>query len=123
TAARRFHGVLYPDSDTGSENYCGSFTQAFAARTFENTLQILNHGADMAFYWCSEDVPGSRKQWGYIGPSGERKNIYWALKALYGNLRPGTNVVQAPSWRPGAPVTGVFVNGGTVYVAAVNTGG
>jgi len=122
TAARRFHGVRYPDSDTESENYCGSFTQAFAARTFENTLQILNHGADMAFYWCSEDFPGSKKQWGYIGPNGERKNIYWALKALYGNLKPGTRVVQAPEWRPGAPVTGVFVDGDTVFVAAVNTG-
>jgi hypothetical protein len=121
TAARRFHGVMYPDSDTESENYCGSFTQAFAARTFENTLQILNHGADMAFYWCSEDFPDSKKQWGYIGPTGGRKNIYWALHALYGNLKPGTRVVQAPEWRPGAPVTGVFVNGATILVAAVNT--
>ncbi|MEK7767763.1 MAG: M24 family metallopeptidase, partial [bacterium] len=47
------------------------------------------------------------------------KTIYEGSKAL----KPGAMGLQARAWRPGAPVSGVFVNGDTIVVAAVNTGG
>ena len=99
----------------------------YAIRVFENTLSLLNHGVNVPFYWCSEDYRDSKKQWGYIGPKGEKKPIYFALKALYGNIRPGTRVVIPPGDMARRSVyAGAFLNGaGTdapvVIVAMANT--
>lgn len=96
TWSRAFHGVRYPDSDTESRNYCGSFTMPYAVRVYENTLALFNHGVAVPFYWCSEDGLDDRKQWGFIGPRGEKKPVYHALRALYGEVRPGSRVVAPP---------------------------
>jgi len=120
----RFHGIRYPHPDNESDNYCASFTMPYAARVYENTLAILNGGANIPFYWCSQDWWGSRKQWGYIGPQGEKKPVYHALRALYGNIKPGSRTAVPPDdmWR--APVySGVYINEAdrTIVVGMANT--
>jgi len=127
TRQTRFHGVPYPHPDYESDNYCASFTMPYAIRVFENTLSLLNHGVNVPFYWCSEDYRGSKKQWGYIGPQGEKKPIYFALRALYGNIRPGTRVVIPPgdmarrSVYAGAFLNDVDTDAPVVIVAMANT--
>jgi hypothetical protein len=127
TRQNRFHGVLYPDSDRESRDYCTSFTVPYAARVYENTLAILNGGANVPFYWSSEDYPGKEKQWGYIGPKGERKPVWYALKGTYGAIRPGSRVVvPPPAMARKTLYAAAFVDEGGpqkgVVVCAVNTG-
>ena len=127
TRQNRFHGVLYPDSDRESKDYCTSFTVPYAARVYENTLAILNGGANIPFYWSSEDSPGKEKQWGYIGPRAERKPVWYALKATYGAIRPGSRVVIPPERMSRKTLyAAAFVDEGGprkgVVVCAVNTG-
>jgi hypothetical protein len=120
----RFHGIRYPHPDTESDNYCASFTMPYAARVYENTLAILNQGANVPFYWSSQDWSGSKKQWGYIGPQGEKKPVYHALRALYGNIKPGSRTVVPPRdmWRASV-YSGVYINeaGRTIIVGMANT--
>jgi hypothetical protein len=97
TRQRTFHGITYPHSDTESAgNYSASFTMPYAIRTYANTLSMLNHGVNSVFYWSSGDVKDSPKQWGYLGPDGEKKPVYHALRSLWGAIRPGSRAVLPP---------------------------
>ncbi len=126
TRQTRFHGTKYPHPDFESENYCASFTMPYAIRVFENALAILNAGANVPFYWCSADYPDSKKQWGLIGPEGEKKPVYFALKALFGNVPPGSRLVVAPEDMTGKSLyAGAFrykgPDGGRIVVALANS--
>lgn len=126
TRQTRFHGIKYPHPDYESVNYSASFTMPYAIRVFENTLAILNTGANVPFYWCSADYRDSKKQWGLIGPDGEKKPVYFALKALFGNVAPGSRLVVPPGEMLGKSVyAAAFLNngpeGGRIVVALANS--
>lgn len=111
-----FHGVDYPNPDE-TETYSSAHTMAYAVRVFENTVALLNLGANTLVYWSAQD---SGKSWGYVDLHGKKKPVYWTLKSLYSKLPPGTRVVQPPDHSESGVYSGVFLHDDRVVVAISN---
>ena len=111
-----FHGVDYPSPDE-TEHYSSAHTMAYAVRAFEDTLALLNLGANTLIYWSAQD---KGKSWGYVDVEGKKKPIYYTLKSLYPKLPPGTRVVRPPSHAEVDVYSGVFLHDRRVIVAIAN---
>ena len=116
TAQRTYHTIEYPNADTSLlndqrfNNYNASYTMPYAIQVFANTLVFLNLGANIVFYWHSEDFHNSAKQWGYVRRDGSKKPVYYTLKAIYGMVEPGSWVITPPSQKNVPLYSGVFYN-------------
>jgi hypothetical protein len=130
-----FHGVQYPqpenrtrfDVDTRHGYYSATNTMPFAVRLVENTLALLNKGANVSFVWqlVDEEVElvRDRKSWGLVDLKGNAKPAFGALKTLCSRIPVGAQVVAAPDQTEHEMYSAAFVHGGQVIVAVANDTG
>jgi hypothetical protein len=113
-----FFGVTYPHGDDyGSWNednvfpyYSVTNCMPYAVRVYENTLGLLNNGANAPFVWQLIDeptevnppgYPGTKhKAWGLLDLWGQPKPVYGALQNLYPKIPVGASVLEplAQDW-------------------------
>jgi len=132
-----FHGVTYPHCDHYGEwdesnvfpYYSVSNTMPYAVRVYENTLGLLNSGANVPFIWQAIDEPtevnppgysgSKRKSWGLLDLWGNPKPAYDALKTLYPEIPVGASVVQA-SAQDSTLYSGALIKDGRLVVGMAN---
>ncbi|MCX5632984.1 MAG: hypothetical protein NTW93_04850, partial [Phycisphaerae bacterium] len=127
-----FNGVTYPlpdnygswDSNHVFPYYSATNTMPYAVRVYENTLALLNSGANAPFIWQlideNTEVTSKKKAWGLIDLWGNSKPVYEALKTLCPKIPVGAKVVQPPSQSANNLYVGVFVDGNTVVIGITN---
>jgi hypothetical protein len=138
THARRFNGVEHPHGDRYGEwdadkvfpYYSVTNTMGYAVRVYENTLALLNSGANAAFLWQANDEPtetnppgygdGKRKSWGALDLWGKPKPVFGALKTLHPKLPIGARVVVSPDQSANAMYAGAYISGNCVVVGISN---
>jgi hypothetical protein len=130
-----FHGVQYPQPekrtrfDVGDEYgyYSATNTMPFAVRLYENTLALLNKGANVSFVWqlVDEEVElvRDRKSWGLVDLKGNAKPAFGALKTLCSRIPVGARVVAPPDQTEQNMYSATFVHRGRVVVAVANDTG
>jgi len=92
TDASVFHGQPTPTGTFAADR------PPFAARVFENTLSLLNGGANVLVYWQGADQSWAPTNPGLItdaAQGGTPRPVYYALKTLCARLRPYSRVLQA----------------------------
>jgi hypothetical protein len=82
----------YPSPDN-TGGFSSAFTMAYASRTVQNTLALLNAGANAAFYWQVQD---DYKSWGWVTAAGVHKPIWSALVNLFPKIPIGSNIIESP---------------------------
>lgn len=134
THERTFHGVTYPNGDSyGTWDpgktfpyYSVTNSMPYAARVYENTLGILNSGAQAPFIWQANDEPtetitgSKRKAWGLIDLWGQPKPVYLALKTLYPKIPVGAQVVTPPNQSASPLYKGIYKDGTRIVVGVAN---
>jgi hypothetical protein len=138
THARRFGGVEYPHCDRYGEwdpdkvfpYYSATNTMGYAVRVYENTLALLNSGANAPFLWQAIDEPTEtnppgygdrkRKSWGALDLWGRPKPVFGALKTLYPKIPIGARVVVSPDQSANALYAGAYISGNRVVVGISN---
>jgi hypothetical protein len=127
-----FHGVQYPkpenrtrfDVDRRHGYYSATNTMPFAVRLVENTLALLNKGANVSFVWqlVDEEVElvRDRKSWGLVDLKGNTKPAFGALKTLCSQIPVGAQVVAPPDQTENTMYSAAFVHRGKVVVAVAN---
>jgi hypothetical protein len=132
TKEATFHGVRYPhpehgtrfELDAGRGYYSASHTMSFAVRLFENTLALLNQGANVPFVWQLVDdeteLLRDKKSWGLVDVKGKAKPAFGALKTLCSQIPVGARVVAPPEQTGADLYSAAFVDRGRVVVAAAN---
>jgi hypothetical protein len=127
-----FHGVQYPqpenrtrfDVDDGYGYYSATNTMPFAVRLVENTLALLNKGANVSFVWqlVDEEVElvRDRKSWGLVDLKGNAKPAYGALKNLCSRIPVGARVIAPPDQSKHEIYSAAFVHGAKIVVAIAN---
>ena len=138
TKETSFHGVTYPSGDDYGEwdenlvfpYYTAMNSMPYAVRIYENTLALLNSGANVAFVWqaideptevCPPDFGGTkRKAWGLVDLWGNPKPVYEALKTLYPKIPIGAEVVVASDQSDNYTYAGAYTKGSLVVVGIAN---
>lgn len=129
-----FHGITTDPGDNYGiwdvtevfPYYATSNRQPYAVRTYENTLGLLNGGANAPFIWQLNDEPtetitgSKRKSWGGLDLWGDPKPVYGALKTLYPKIPVGAMVVTPPNQSSNSMYTGAFVDGSTIVIGISN---
>jgi len=130
-----FHGVQYPhpdnrtrfDVEDGYGYYSATNTMPFAVRLVENTLALLNKGANVSFVWQLVDeeteLVRDRKSWGLVDLKGNAKPAFGALKTLCSRIPVGAQVVAPPDQTEHEMYSAAFVHRGKVVVAVANDTG
>jgi len=137
TYERTFHGVTYPHADDyGSWNednvfpyYSVTNCMPYAVRVYENSLALLNSGANAPFVWQAIDEPTEvnppgypgtkRKSWGLLDLWGEPKPVYGVLLTLYPKIPVGAHVVGA-SAQDMVIYSGAYLYGGRLVIGMAN---
>ncbi len=137
--ATEYHGKEYPHGDRYGEWDEGKVFPYFSAMNamgygtlvYENTLALLNAGAQAPFIWQAIDEPTEtnppgyddpkRKAWGLLDLWGRPKPVYLTLKTLYSHLPVGAKVVKAPNQKENAVYAGALTDGGQIVVGISNT--
>jgi hypothetical protein len=138
TKMKQFHGIKYPMPDDyggwNEENiypyYSSSNTVPFAVRSFENTLALINSGANVLCYWQLNDEPtevGSpgfrsrkKKSWGILDLDGQPKPVYHALMTLYPKIPISAKVVKAPDQKDKSLYAVCVTNEEKIVIAVAN---
>ena len=105
--------------------YSQSNSMPFAAKVYENTLSILNGGANVPMVWQAIDEPTevfiNYKGWGLLDLWGDPKPVYGALKTLYPEIPVGANVLVPPDQTANNLYTAAFTKGKSLVVAIANS--
>jgi hypothetical protein len=119
TAVSTYGGVNYGSPDAG-----GSATEqsAFAVRTFDNTLALINGGASALILWEAADQTWSNATWGLRRLDGTERPTYLAMEALLTEL-PEDAVALSGLGRDGDVNTAAVTDGSTLIIAMTNNGG
>ncbi len=131
TKENEFNGTTYPAADSVTWNYNLVFpyynvtnTNYFAVRTFENTLALLNSGANVPFIWQLTDNPyqvlDKGKGWGLIDLFGDPKPVYLSLKTLYPEIPQGAWVIESPNMDNSSVYSAVFVENSKTIIGLTN---
>ena len=127
-----YNCVTYPHGDNyGGWNdelefpyFCVTNCMPYAARVYENTLGLLNGGAEVPFIWQLNDewseVFDKGKGWGLIDLWGNEKPVYGALKTLYPKIPVGSQVVVPSDQSTNNLYTGAFVDDDQIIVGISN---
>jgi len=102
----------------------------YGVRTYENTLGLLNGGAQVPFVWQAIDEPtevgapgyyiGKYKAWGLLDLWGNPKPVYGQLKTLYPEIPIGSKVITSPSQSANITYTGTTKSGNRIVIGATN---
>lgn len=123
-----FHGVSYPRPEstwrTDAGYYSATNTVAYAVRLYENSLALLNSGANVPFVWQLVDeiaeLDSLGKSWGLVDINGRPKPAYTALTTLCSKLPVGAAVVRAPDQSSNTLYAAAFVHEDRTVVAIAN---
>lgn len=141
THERLYHGVEYPHGDRYGEwdeskvfpYFSVTNCMPYAVRVYENTLALLNCGADVPFIWQANDEPieskppgrddPKRKAWGLVDLWNKPKPVFGALKTLYPKIPIGARVVRSPDQSANGTYSGVVTHEESVIVGIANNTG
>jgi hypothetical protein len=116
--------VWCADADHGRRYYSVTNTVAYAVRLYENSLALLNSGANVPFVWQLADEVSELnelgKSWGLIDIEGRPKPAFVALTTLCPTLPIGARVVRAPDQSSNRLYASVFVHEDDIVVAISN---
>lgn len=97
-----------------------SYSDHYAVEVFQNTLALINGGANALFYWELGDHNwGINKDWGMIDRQGNPKPVYFALKTLYPRIPDHASVIK-PQWQTHAITLSALKAQGKLIVAVAN---
>jgi len=124
--------TLYYDEARTFPYYSQTNSMPFAVKVYENTLSILNGGANVPMVWQAIDEPvevqptnfnkdDKHKSWGLLDLWGNPKPVYGALKTLYPEIPVGANVLVPPDQTANDLYTAAFTKDNKVIVAIANT--
>lgn len=122
TKATCFHGVEYPSPDGGRKELAASDTVPYAVRVYENTLSLLNGGANAAILWEAADQEWSNHEWGLLrrpSQGSTPRPVLHALQTLLPWIPAGARVVPALR-QCDAPYAAAFVKDQRLVVALAN---
>jgi hypothetical protein len=137
--ATEYHGKEYPHGDKYGEwddakafpYFSAMNAMGYGTLVYENTLALLNAGAQAPFIWQAIDEPTEtnppgyddpkRKAWGLLDLWGRPKPVYLTLKTLYPNLPVGARVVKAPNQNDNVVYAGALTDGRQIVVGVSNT--
>jgi len=112
-----FNGSSYGDPDAGGN---ASDQPAFAVQSFNNTLSMINHGANALVLWEASDQSWSNLTWGLKRTNGTNRPTYFATKTLVDNLPNDATVVEQ-TWSDAELTIAAFLSGDKLIVALANT--
>ncbi len=95
---------------------------AFAARVVENTLSLLNGGANVLVYWQGADQTWDPGNAGFIGDSlhkGAPRPVFYAMKAICARLQPDSYVLK-PIKQDASIYSAAFIKDNRLVLAMVN---
>jgi len=102
----------------------------YAVQVYENTLGLLNGGAQVPFIWQAIDEPtevnppgfsgSKRKAWGLLDLWGEPKPVYGALKTLYPKIPVSAGVLVPPDQSVNPLYVGAFVYDNKIIAGVAN---
>ena len=96
----------------------------FAVRVYENSLALINSGANAAFLWQAIDEPtevyNKDKAWGLIDLDSNPKPVYYALKTLCSEIPVGAHIIQPPTQSATDVYAGAFLHGTRLVIGVAN---
>jgi len=137
--ATTFHGKNYPHGDRYGEwddtkvfpYFSAMNAMGYGTIVYENTLALLNAGAEAPFIWQAIDEPTEtnppgytdpkRKAWGLLDLWGKPKPVYLTLKTLYPHIPVGSKVIKAPNQDNNAVYAGALTDGTRIVIGVSNT--
>ncbi|QUI21652.1 hypothetical protein HZI73_04800 [Vallitalea pronyensis] len=96
----------------------------YAVRVYENTLALLNSGANSTLVWQLNDEPTEvhrkSKSWGLVDLWGNPKPVYQALLTLFPHIPVGAQVIEAPHQQAHQLYSGCFKDGNKIILGIAN---
>ena len=117
-----FFGETYPSPDEAAQ-FNATHSMGYAVRAMEDTLALLNAGAEVILHWYAVDDPSvisSNKGWGFLDLDGNEKPVYVAAKLLAA-LPEGGFVLAPPDQEFSPCYATVATRGRELFVAVTNT--
>ncbi|MBN2211751.1 MAG: hypothetical protein JW709_10195 [Sedimentisphaerales bacterium] len=121
TGATTFNGISYASPGSASSG-TASETDAFAVRVFQNTLSLLNCGANALVLWEAADQYWSGSSWGLLRSAAmgnTPRPAYYALSCLLPVIPDNAQVIEK-SWTDNEVIAGAFWEGNTLVAAFAN---
>ncbi len=121
TGATTFNGVSYPSPGSASSG-TASETNVFAVRVFQNTLTLLNCGANALVLWEAADQYWNSNSWGLLRSAAvgnTPRPAYFALSSLLPVIPDNAQVIEK-NWTDNEVIAAAFVQGNTLVAAFAN---
>ena len=119
TKESNYHGVSYRHPDGNKECNAANF-MPYAVRVYENTLALLNNGANIPFIWQVTDQAWEKNGWGLIDLSSTPKPVYYALQTLCPKIPVGSKVLSPPDQASSSIYSGAFIDNGRLIIGLAN---
>lgn len=122
TNADTFHGVVYP-SNNPHVKFSASDTIPFAVRLYENTLSLMNCGANVMIIWEASDQCWSDHSWGLIrrpADGSTARPMFHAMKTLLPYVPVGSRVLAPPEQPKNDIYASAVIKDGRLVIGMAN---